>query len=87
MEGRQIVLNDGTIIPDGEAGLSDGFLWCWFPGYTMQQAASLFFDASKTNRIEYDYGDMKDVFTNYTNCTNLSIGTDGIVSVCLTRGD
>jgi 4-diphosphocytidyl-2-C-methyl-D-erythritol kinase len=47
MDGRNIVLNDGTVIPGGECGYSDGFLWCWLNGYTMQQAASLFFERTR----------------------------------------
>ena len=86
MEGRQIVLNDGTIIPNGEVGYSEGTLCCWFYGYTMQEAANLFFDSSKTSRIVFDYGDMEDVYVGFTNCTNIGIDTDGRVFVVLVRG-
>lgn len=85
MEGRQLVLNDGTVIPGGEAGGAEGFLWCWFTGYTIQQAASLFFDANKTSRIVFQYGDMSDTYDGYTNCVNLGVNADGRVSVCLTE--
>ena len=86
MDGRKIILNDGTEIP-GECGYSQGFLWCWFTGYTMQQAAYLFFDPSKTSRITFVYGEMQDVYEGYTNCFNLGIDVDGKVSVGLTRGE
>ena len=84
MDGRQLKLNDGTIIPDGEAGLSGGFLWSYLPGYTIQQAAAVAFDANKTSVIEFDYGDMEDTFTGYTACVNIS-AEDGQASVCLTQ--
>ena len=87
MEGRQIVLNDGTVIPNGEAGYSEGFLWCWFAGYTIQQAASLFFDANKTSRIVFQYGDMSDTYEGFTVCVNLGVNADGQVSVCLTEAE
>ena len=87
MEGRSITLNDGTIIPGGEAGYSEGHLWCWFTGYTMQQAASLFFDAEKTAMIVFQYGDMQDVYEGFTVCTNIGINVDDVVSVCLVRGE
>ena len=87
MEGRQIVLNDGTVIPDGEAGYSEGFLWCWFTGYTIQQAASMFFDANKTSRIVFQYGDLADTYEGFTACVNLGVNADGRVSVCLTEGE
>ena len=85
MNGRQLVLNDGTIIPNGEAGLASGFLWCYLPGYTIQQAASLFFDASKTSRIVFDFGEMSETYEGYTTCTRLLDEGDR-VSVCMVRG-
>ena len=86
-DGRQIVLNDGTIIPDGEAGYSDGFLWCYMNGYTMQQVATMFLDPSKTSKIIFQYGDMQDEWDGFTDCTNINVHADGKASVCLTRGN
>lgn len=86
MNGRQLLLNDGTIIPNSEAGLASGFLWLWFTGYTLPEAASVFFDASKTAKIVFQYGDMETTWEGFTVCTNLGIDPDGLVSVCLTRG-
>lgn len=85
MNGRQLVLNDGTIIPNGEAGLSSGFLWCYLPGFTIQQAASLFFDSSKTSRIVFDYGEMSETYEGYTTCTRI-LAEDYQISVCMTKG-
>ena len=84
--GKRLILNDGTSIEEGRAGYAQGFLWCYLPNYTMQQAASLFFDAQKTERIVFQYGEMEDEYTGYTNCIRLMADTDGIVSVCMTRG-
>lgn len=85
--GERLILNDGTQIENGRCGYSDGHLWCWVKDFTMMQAAQVFFDPNKTNRIVYEYGEMSDTYENFTNCTNLMIDSDGIISVCLTRGD
>jgi hypothetical protein len=74
------------MIEDGAAGSSAGNLWCWLSGYTMQQAAQIFFDPSKTGKIIFEYGEMSDEYDGFTNCTNLFIDGDGKISVCLTRG-
>ena len=34
----RLILNDGQTIMDGRAGMSDGRLWIYLPGYTMQAA-------------------------------------------------
>jgi hypothetical protein len=75
------------VIEDGNAGYAQGFLWLWFTGYTMPQAAAILFDPSKTARIIYQYGEMQDEYTGYTNCTNISIDTDGQIAACMTKGD
>ena len=86
MEGRQLILNDGTIIENGEAGSSDGILWCYFTGYTLQEAAAMFFDVGKTSRIKFVYGEMQDEYEGFTNCFNINVDVDGRVSVGLKRG-
>lgn len=87
MDGRRLILNDGTIIDDGVAGYSEGFLWLWFTGYTMQQAASLFFDATKTEHIVFQYGEMADEYNGFTTCRSLMIDADGRISVCMVKGE
>ena len=84
MEGQRLTLNDGTIIDNGSAGLSSGFLWLYLPGYTIQQAAAIAFDNNKTAVIVFDYGDMSDTYEGYTVCTTIS-EADGQASVCLTK--
>ena len=85
--GQRLILNDGTIIENGRCGYSDGQLWAWITEYTMDQAARVFFDPSRTSMIVYEYGEMSETYENFTNCTNLMIDVDGMVSVCLTRGN
>lgn len=85
--GQRLILNDGTIIEGGKAGYAQGFLWCYFTGYTLPQAAMLFFDPTKTARIVFQYGEMEDVHEGFTNCINTGIDVDGRVSVCMTKGE
>lgn len=85
--GQRLILNDGTVIEDGNAGYTQGLLWCHFTGYTLPQAAMLFFDPTKTARIAFQYGEMEDVHEGFTNCTSINIDIDGRVSVCMTKGE
>ena len=87
MEGRRIILNDGTTLEGGEAGYSQGFLWLWFHDMTMMQAFMLFLDPEKTARIVFQYGEMEDTYEGFTNCININIDVDGRLSVCMTRED
>lgn len=84
-QGIRLILNDGTVIEDGRAGLADGFLWLRLPGFTMQEAAAIAFDPQKTARIEFQYGEMEDVHEGYTTCTNI-MTDDGRISVCMVKG-
>ena len=84
MEGNRLILNDGTVIENGRAGKADKILWLWLPGWTMAQAAEIFFDPAKTGKIIFQYGEMEDVFTNYTNCTSLMMDS-GEIAVSLER--
>ena len=85
MEGRRIILNDGTRLEGGEAGYSQGFLWIYLHGMTMMQAAMLFLNPEKTAKIVFQYGEMQDEYEGYTSCININIDVDGRLSVCLTR--
>ena len=87
MEGRRLILNDGTVIENGEAGYASGFLWLYFRGYTIAQASVLFCDPNVTERIVFQYGDMEDVYEGYTECMVIKIDADGRNAVCLTKGD
>ena len=85
--GVRLILADQTVIENGRCGYSDGHLWCWITGYSMQSAVAMFFDPNRTKRIIYEYGEMSDEYENYTNCTNVMIDADGMISICMTRGD
>ena len=85
MEGQRLILNDGTVIEDGRAGYSQGFLWLYFSGYTLQQAAMMFMDPAKTEKIIFQYGEMEDTYNGFTECRNLMIDADGDISVCMTK--
>ena len=87
MDGRRLILKDGTTIENGEAGYSDSFLWLWFPNMTLAQASAIAFDPAKTDRIEFQYGEMTDVYNGFTDCRSMSIDTDGVVSVCMAKGE
>ena len=81
---RQLIMNDGTII-NGDAGLADGFLWLWMQGVTMQEAAAIAFDKSKTRRIIFKHGEAEEVYTGYTVCTNIK-ANNGETAVCMVKG-
>ena len=85
MTGRRLILNDGTIIENGEAGYSTGSICLWVTGMTMQEAAMLFFDPSKTAVITFQYGQMEDVYEGYTRCVLLLIDEDGEITITMKR--
>lgn len=84
--GKRLILNDSITIEDGLAGYADEFLWCYFTGYTLQEAATVFFNPANTEKIVFQYGEAEDTYTGFTNVRTLSIDTDGKVSVCMTKG-
>ena len=82
--GQRLILGSLTI-ENGSCGLSDGFLWCWVTGYSLPEAANIFFNSGYTQKIIYEYGEMSDEYDGYTNCIHLSID-NGQVSACLVKG-
>lgn len=66
MTGRRIKLNDGTVFEDSTCGCSDGFLWCFIVGHTMQEVSQKFFDVHATSKITFEYGEMTDSYDGYT---------------------
>lgn len=86
MHGQRLILNDNITIENGLAGYADGFLWCYFTGYTLQEAATVFFNPANTAKIEFQYGEAKDTYTGFTTVRTLSVDADGKVSVCLVKG-
>lgn len=86
MNERSLILNDGTVIEGGSAGMSsEGNLWLWFTGYTMAQAAMMFLDPEKTARIIFRGGDVEDVYEGYTNCTNINRDGSGQFHICMVQ--
>ena len=83
MESQRLILKDGTRIEGGSAGAADGVLWLWLPGMTMQEAAAIAFNPEKTQKIWYQFGDMENEYSGYTNCMSIMGGAE--VSVCLAR--
>ena len=66
MEGRRIVMADGTELIDSTIGYSDGHIWCFLVNISFSTAYELFSDAQKTGTLIFDYGDMQDVYEGYT---------------------
>ena len=85
MSGTSLIMKDGTRIEDGRAGYADGALWCYFEGYTMAQAAAIFLDPEKTDRIQFKYGEMQDEYEGFTECRHMDIQEDGSGRACLMR--
>ena len=83
--GVRLILGDVTI-ENGEAGFADDVLRLWIPGMTMMQAAMIVLNPENTQRIIFEYGEMQDVYEGYTECENI-INDDGIISVCLRKGE
>lgn len=83
--GRRLIFLDETTIENASCGYASGCLWCWFPGYTMQEAAAICFDPDKTGKIVFEYGEMSDEYDGFTVCTNLFIEDDKI-SACMKKG-
>lgn len=87
MEGRRLILNDGTTIEGGEAGYTHKHLWCYMPdGYTMAQTAEIFLDPEKTAKIIFQYGDMNTEYDGFTECQHI-MNDDGAISVCMVKGE
>ena len=86
MNGRRLILNDGTIIEGGEAGYDSGFLRCWISDFPITEAAQIFLNPDKTAVIVFEYGEMSDRYEGFTDCRSISINVDGLTSVCMVRG-
>lgn len=87
MDGRAIILADGTKLPGSECGLAEGVLWCFVDGLTMMQAFSLLADPNKTQVITFQYGEMQDTFEGYTQLIAAILAQDGKIHVALREGE
>lgn len=82
----RLILNDGQTIMDGRAGMSDGRLWIYLPGYTMQAASAIAFNPEATRRVIYRYGEnLETTYSGYTECRNI-MTQEQEIAVCLKRG-
>lgn len=86
LRGQRLILKSGITIENGTAGYAEGNLWFHFTGMTLPVAASMFFDPENTELIRYQYGEMEDRYEGFTYCRQISISTDGQISVCLKKG-
>ena len=86
MEGNRLILNDGMVLENATAGYSGGSVILHINGLTMQEAVGIMFDPSRTSRIVFQYGDMEDVHTGYTNCVNIGKDFDGEITVIMEKG-
>ena len=83
----RLILNDGQTIMDGRAGMSDGRLWIYLPGYTMQAASAIAFNPEATRRIIYRYGEnLETTYSGFTECRNI-MTQEQEIAVCLKRGN
>lgn len=82
--GQRLILADGTVLEDCQAGLADGFLWCWITNMSMAEAAQIFLDPAKTRTIVFEYGEMSDTFDGFTQCINMMVRQDE-TAVCLVK--
>lgn len=87
MDGRSLILNPGPNqieLPGSEAGYAEGVLWLYIQGQTLAQAFAFLSDPANTAVIRYEYGEMADVFEDFTHLTTL-MERDGEVSAALTK--
>lgn len=85
--GRRLILGDETVLENSEAGYAEHVLWCFLKNVTMLQAATLFLDATKTDHIRFEYGEMADEYDGYTNCIHIAVSDDDRINVALKKGD
>lgn len=78
MEGRRIVMADGTELMDSEIGYSNQHIWCFLKNITLPVAYDLFSNPQKTGTLIFDYGEMQDVYEGFTQINTIKISEDGV---------
>lgn len=78
MTGRQIVMNDGTILAGGEIGFSDGKIWCFLKETDFASVYPLFSNPQKTVTLTFVYDEMQDTYVGYTEMSAILKTYDGI---------
>ena len=88
MDDQRLILADNTNIEQGRAYLSDGELWLMIPGsgFTVLEAAEVFSDTSKTQKITYVHDEVSE-FEGFTDLRMAMIDRDGTMNIKLVRGD
>lgn len=81
----RLLLNDGTVIEGGRAGLDDNMLWLFIPGWEFWETADKVRDNEAMRKIIFQYGDDEDVHTGFVVCTSIT-NTGGEISVSLVKG-
>ena len=87
MDGRKLILADGTTYPCGECGYADEVLWCYLPaGTDVETVFADFTDPAKTVRITFDYTLDAVTYEHQTAFRGLWIDAYGQIKVCLMKG-
>ena len=81
---QRLILNDGTIIENGDAGYASGTLCLWIPG-TIADVAAICTNPAKMSRVTLQTDYETETYEGYTDCRSLSVN-DGVVSVCMAKG-
>ena len=86
MEGRKLILADGTEYSEGEAGYSEGHLWLYLlPSTDFARAFADFNDAEKTDHIAFVFGESRVEYEHFTDLRGIMRDADGQVTVHLAR--
>ena len=65
-EGRELIMNDGTVYSDSECGYADHQLWCYVKNSNLTDVFAVFSDSSKTEKIIFRYGSTEEIYTGFT---------------------
>ena len=82
--GRRIILADGTIYEDSNAGYADGSLWLYLTGVSMIDAWPGVADPEKTAEIVYEFGEESITYDGYTSIQIL-MATENGCKACLRK--
>lgn len=85
MEGQRLILADGTTIEGATAGYSDGYLWLWFPGWTMAQTAAVVLNREAMKKIYFQYGEEEEVYSGFTVCVHMK-QDETEAAACMVKG-
>ena len=85
--GRRIVFADETVFEDAEIGYTEGMIWCYLPSDDLTAAFLIFSNPEKTSRMEFQYGEMTDVYEGYTDIVLIQKNNDHQITVALKRGE